>query len=123
MQEKPAPDAPVPDAPVQAAAPEPPAPKAVRVRPALPEKEVLKPLKQKAVIKKAARFQEEAEHSAFGAAQSAVDVPQYMDTFQPPYAQETAWSQLLLQRQAQARMRAEAGGGAYAAMFAAQSRE
>ena len=82
------------------------------MRAALPEKEVLKPLKQKAVIKKAARFQEEADHN----------VPQYTDTFQPPYAQETAWSQLLLQRQAQARMRAEAVAGPYAAMFAAQRR-
>ena len=86
-------------------------------KPALPEKEVLKPLKNKTVIKKAARFQEEDAvqyYSDPGA------VPQYTDPFQPPYAQETAWSQLLLQRQAQARMRAESVAGPDAAMFASQ---
>ena len=86
-------------------------------KPALPEKEVLKPLKNKAVIKKAARFQEEDAVQYYSDPSS---VPQYTDPFQPPYAQETAWSQLLLQRQAQARMRAESIAGPYAAMFASQ---
>ena len=86
-------------------------------KPALPEKEVLKPLKNKAVIKKAARFQEEDAVQYYSDPSS---VPQYTDPFQPPYAQETVWSQLLLQRQAQARMRAQSVASPYAAMFASQ---
>ena len=69
-------------------------------KPALPESEVLKPLKQRAVIKKAEKAREE---------------------WQPPQQQpQDLYSQLMMQRQIQSRMRAEAVASPYAQMFAQQ---
>ena len=80
-------------------------PKEPQAKPAMTEKEATKPLKKKAVIQKAARIQEHDE---------------YMQGMLPPAQPENPWSQLQMQRQAQARLRAEATVSPYAQMFAAQ---
>ena len=82
-----------------------PGKKEAPVKPALPEKEVTKPLKRKATIQKAARIQEHDE---------------YMQGMLPPVQPENPFTQLQMQRQAQARLRAEATVSPYAQMFAAQ---
>ena len=74
------------------------------VKPALPEAEVQKPLKQRAVINRAEKAREYT--SAYATAPN--DQPQDL------------WSQLMMQRQMQSRMRAEAVASPYAQMFAAQ---
>ena len=76
-----------------------------QAKPAMTEKEATKPLKKKAVIQKAAKFQEQDE---------------YMQGMLPPAQPENPWTQLQMQRQAQARLRAEATVSPYAQMFAAQ---
>ena len=87
-----------------------PGKKEAPVKPALPEKEVIKPLKRKATIQKAARIQ---EHE-----QSIHD--EYMQGMLPPVEPVNPFTQLQMQRQAQARLRAEATVSPYAQMFAAQ---
>ena len=72
------------------------------VKPALPEAEVQKPLKQRAVINRA---EEAREYTSA-----------YVTNEQP----QDLWSQLMMQRQMQSRMRAEAVASPYAQMFAAQ---
>ena len=72
------------------------------VKPALPEAEVQKPLKQRAVINRAEKARE------YTSAYATNDQPQDL------------WSQLMMQRQMQSRMRAEAVASPYAQMFAAQ---
>ena len=74
------------------------------VKPALPEAEVQKPLKQRAVINRAEKAREYT--SAYATATN--EQPQDL------------WSQLMMQRQMQSRMRAEAVASPYAQMFAAQ---
>jgi len=76
--------------------------KATVVKPALPEAEVQKPLKQRTVIKRAEKARE------YTSAYATSDQPQDL------------WSQLMMQRQMQSRMRAEAVASPYAQMFAAQ---
>ena len=72
------------------------------VKPALPEAEVQKPLKQRAVINRAEKAREYTSA--------------YVTNEQP----QDLWSQLMMQRQMQSRMRAEAAASPYAQMFAAQ---
>ena len=72
------------------------------VKPALPEAEVQKPLKQRAVINRAEKAREYTSA--------------YVTNEQP----QDLWSQLMMQRQMQSRMRAEAVASPYAQMFAAQ---
>jgi hypothetical protein len=72
------------------------------VKPALPEAEVQKPLKQRAVINRAEKARE------YTSAYATNEQPQDL------------WSQLMMQRQMQSRMRAEAVASPYAQMFAAQ---
>ena len=78
--------------------------KATVVKPALPEAEVQKPLKQRAVINRAEKAREYT--SAYATA--------------PNEQPQDLWSQLMMQRQMQSRMRAEAVASPYAQMFAAQ---
>ena len=73
-------------------------------KPALPQAEVQKPLKQRAVIKRAEKARVEP-------------VPEYGASFDAP---QDLWSQLMAQRQMQSRMRAEATASPYAQMFAQQ---
>ena len=75
-------------------------------KPALPKAEDQKPLKQRAVIKRAEKVRAEAPA-----------VPQYGAAFEAP---QDLWSQLMAQRQMQSRMRAEAAASPYAQMFAQQ---
>ena len=79
------------------------APKAVK--PALPDAEVQKPLKQRAVIKRAEKARE-----------LPPPLPAYGAGFEP----QDLWTQLMTQRQMQSRMRAEAAASPYAQMFAQQ---
>ena len=72
------------------------------VKPALPEAEVQKPLKQRAVINRAEKAREYTSA--------------YVTNEQP----QDLWSQLMMQRQMQSRMRAEAVASPYAQMLAAQ---
>ena len=72
------------------------------VKPALPEAEVQKPLKQRAVINRAEKARE------YTSAYATNEQPQDL------------WSQLMMQRQMQSRMRAEAVASPYAQMLAAQ---
>ena len=75
--------------------------KATPVKPAVPDAEVQKPLKQRAVTKKAEQARE------YG--------------YQPePQQPQDLYSQLMMQRQIQSRMRAEAAASPYAQMFAQQ---
>ena len=88
-----------------------PGKKEAPAKPALPEKEVIKPLKRKATIQKAARIQEHAEQSSHD---------EYMQGMLPPIEPVNPFTQLQMQRQAQARLRAEATVSPCAQMFAAQ---
>ena len=105
--EVPAVPAPAPE-PAPAAEPVTKAPKArakraaKAVKPALPEAEVQKPLKQRAVINRAEKAREYTSA--------------YVTNEQP----QDLWSQLMMQRQMQSRMRAEAVASPYAQMLAAQ---
>ena len=72
----------------------------------LTEKQSMKPVKQRAVIKRAEKAR--AEPPA---------VPQYGAAFEAP---QDLWSQLMSQRALQSRMRAEAAASPYAQMFAQQ---
>ena len=85
-----------------------PGKKEAPAKPALPEKEVTKPLKRKATIQKAAKIQEQSSHD------------EYMQGMLPPVEPVNPFTQLQMQRQAQARLRAEATVSPYAQMFAAQ---
>ena len=99
------------EAPAEAPAETPVAPKPKRkaapkaVKPALPEAEVQKPLKQRAVIKRAEKARE-----------LPPPLPAYGAGFEP----QDLWTQLMAQRQMQSRMRAEAAASPYAQMFAQQ---
>ena len=75
------------------------------VKPAMPAAEVQKPLKQRAVIKRAVQY-------------DTTPVEGYGAQFDAP--PQDLWSQLMAQRQEQSRMRAEAAASPYAQMFAAQ---
>ena len=96
------------EAPAETPAETPVAPKPKRkaaVKPALPEAEVQKPLKQRAVIKRAEKARE-----------LPPPLPAYGAGFEP----QDLWTQLMAQRQMQSRMRAEAAASPYAQMFAQQ---
>ena len=87
--------------PVETPAEKPKRKAAPKVKPALPESEVIKPLKQRAVIKKAEKAREEWQP-------------------EPQQQPQDLYSQLMMQRQIQSRMRAEAVASPYAQMFAQQ---
>ena len=99
------------EAPAEVPAEAPVAPKPKRkaapkaVKPALPDAEVQKPLKQRAVIKRAEKARE-----------LPPPLPAYGAGFEP----QDLWTQLMAQRQMQSRMRAEAAASPYAQMFAQQ---
>ncbi len=78
------------------------------VKPAVPESVAVKPLKQKSVIRRAAKHQEQ------------VTFAEDLTPMVPQYGEPDPFTTLLMQRQAQARMRAERAAGPYVAMLAAQ---
>ena len=94
------------EAPAPAPAPAPKKRAKAEPKPAMPQAEVQKPLKQRAVMKKAEKARAEQPMPEYGAAFEA--------------APQDLWSQLMNQRALQSRMRAEAAASPYAQMFAQQ---